>query len=335
MTITAKELAKKLNLSATAVSMALNNKPGVSTETRQLVIEAAEKYEYDFTKLSFKKNRHGSVYIVEYRTHNAIMSYSPIENEITNGIAVECQHAGYGLKTINIYEKNSDLQKHLEDIRISDCVGIILMGTEMTKEICRLFLQLPMPMVLLDSYYDSVECNSVLINNEQGAYLAASYLISRCGQQPGYLSSSYPIANFEKRRIGFEKAVREYGMSVSKCITHKLSPSIEGAEADMLEIIERKDELAHCYFAENDFIAIGAMKALKLRGYKLPEDIAMIGFDNISESRIIEPSLTTINVPRQYMGRIAARTIINAINEPVPFTVKTEITTNLVKRFSV
>mgnify|MGYP002169812139 CR=1 FL=1 len=78
MSITAKELAEKLNLSQTAVSMALNNKPGVSTETRRLVVEAAEKYGYDFTKLSLKKNKAGSIYAVSYRSHNAIMSYSPI-----------------------------------------------------------------------------------------------------------------------------------------------------------------------------------------------------------------------------------------------------------------
>ena len=81
MSITAKELAQKLGLSQTAVSMALNNKPGVSTETRRMIIEAAEKYDYDFTKLSLKKNqagKAGSIYAVSYRSHNAILSYSPI-----------------------------------------------------------------------------------------------------------------------------------------------------------------------------------------------------------------------------------------------------------------
>ena len=82
MSITAKELAEKLNLSQTAVSMALNNKPGVSTETRRMVVEAAEKYGYDFTRLSLKKNKAGSIYAVSYRSHNAIMSYSPIFDAI-------------------------------------------------------------------------------------------------------------------------------------------------------------------------------------------------------------------------------------------------------------
>ena len=86
MSITAKELARKLNLSQTAVSMALNNKPGVSTETRRLVVDAAEKYGYDFTKLSLKKNKAGSIYAVSYRSHNAIMSYSPIFDAMVEGM---------------------------------------------------------------------------------------------------------------------------------------------------------------------------------------------------------------------------------------------------------
>ena len=124
-------------------------------------------------------------------------------------------------------------------------------------------------------------------------------------------------------------------MSIGKSITHELSPSIEGAFADMLEIIDRGDELASCYFADNDLIAIGVIKALRLRGYKIPDDISIIGFDNISESRIVEPSLTTIDIPRNFMGQTAARQLIRQILEPIPHSVKIEISVSLVKRFSV
>lgn len=78
MGITAKELAKKLNLSATAVSMALNNKPGVSTQTRARIIKEAEKAGYDFSRLASKLNKTGDIYCVIYRAHNAILNYTPI-----------------------------------------------------------------------------------------------------------------------------------------------------------------------------------------------------------------------------------------------------------------
>lgn len=333
MSITAKELAKLMNISPTAVSMALNNKPGVSTQTREKVIQAAEHYGYDFSKLSLK-NKSDNIYCIFYHSHNAILNYTPIFSELTEGLEQECRNNGYRLKQIQINEKSNDLQKWIEDIRLSNCAGIILISTEIDINAFQAFKSLSVPIVLLDSHFNSSDLSSVVINNAQGAYLATNFLISQTGKQPGYMCSSYKIGNFEERRVGFNHAVREHGMSVSNSITHKLSPSIEGSFADMLEIIDQEETLAGCYFADNDLIAIGAIKALKLRGYRIPEDIAIVGFDNISESRIIEPALTTIDIPRKFMGLTAARQLIWQIENPIPHTVKIEISTRLVKRFT-
>ena len=334
MSITAKELAKKLNLSATAVSMALNNKPGVSTETRNRIIKAAEQYGYDFTRLSSKSSRTGDIYCVIYRAHNALLNYTPIFTELIDGMEQECQEQGYKLKLLQINEKIDNVQKYIEDIRISNCAGIILLGTETTMLMCKMFMQLSVPLVLLDSYFDALDCSSVLINNAQATYLATNYLIDRYNSHPGYLRSTYMIGNFRERRRGFDKAIREHGMSATNSIVHDLSPSIDGAFSDMLEIIEAGDTLSRCYLADNDLIAIGALKALKSRGYRVPHDIAIAGFDNISEGNIVEPSLTTVDIPRKYMGQTAVRQLIYQITTPIPHTVKIQISTKLVKRIS-
>lgn len=334
MSITAKELARKLGLSATAVSMALNNKAGVSTETRARIIKAAEEYGYDFTKAKHDSGHTGSVYIIFYRTHNAILSYSPIFDELYDGIKNECQKEHFTVKMMQFYEKVDVLEDCFSDLRISDCKGLILIGTEIRQDVCRQFLSLGYPLILLDTYFDGLDCTSVLINNAQGAYIATNCLIASVRVQPGYLQSSYSIPNFIERQEGYLKAIKENGMSPSRSIIHKLSPSIEAAMADMLEIIDRNDALAKCYFADNDIIAIGAMKALMLRGYRIPEDISIIGFDNITEGKIIEPSLTTMDVPRLYIGKTAARLLIEQIDSKVMHTSKVEIATRLVKRFS-
>lgn len=335
MGITAKELAKKLNLSETAISMALNNKPGVSRDTRKLVIAEAERLGYDFSRLSIKKNHGGNIYCIIYHSHNAILNYSPIFSELTDGIEMECRVHDYRMRTLQIYDRNDDLDYFIEDLRIADCAGIILLGTEITEDICRKFLTLSLPIILLDSYFPSIDTSSVLINNTQGAFLATSYLIDRTGKQPGHLCSSYKIENFKERMDGFKQALRVHGMAAGKSPSYELAPSIEGAFSDMLELINSRIPLSECYFADNDLIAIGAIKALKLRGYHIPDDIAIIGFDNISEGRILEPALTTIDIPRRYMGSVAARQLIFQITTPVPHTVKIEVSTSLVKRFSV
>lgn len=76
------------------------------------------------------------------------------------------------------------------------------------------------------------------------------------------------------------------------------------------------------------------MRAFKMRGYKIPDDVAIIGFDNISEGKIVEPSLTTIDIPRKFMGQTATKQLLEQIANPVSHTVKTEVSTRLVKRFS-
>ena len=103
----------------------------------------------------------------------------------------------------------------------------------------------------------------------------------------------------------------------------------------MKEILNAGEKLAPCYFADNDLIAVGAMKALKEYGYRIPEDIAIVGFDNIPMSTIIEPALTTIHVPKQYMGKIAVQRLITLLTEKGTQPVKIEISTQLVERKSV
>jgi LacI family transcriptional regulator len=177
--------------------------------------------------------------------------------------------------------------------------------------------------------------DSVLINNVQGSYQATNYLISKCKAQPGYLHSSYLINNFSERADGFYKAVRANGMPTSKSIVHLLSPSVEGAYADMLALLDQGEETARCYFADNDLIAAGAIRAFRERGYKVPEDMAVIGFDNMPVCTYIEPGLTSINVPKQYMGEMAVQRLVSIIGSKEYTPVKIEILTNLVKRRSV
>lgn len=326
MTITAKELARKLNLSAAAVSMALNNKPGVSTATRKLVMDAAVQYGYDFSRISEKHNVTGNIYFVLYKKHGAVVADTPFFSELSDGIKVKISY---------IYGDEGDVEEQLEEIQYSDCVGIVLLGTEMAPEDVSIFQRLPVPFVLLDTYFETIDCNYVLINNVQGAYLAARHLIKKTKKQPGYLRSSYSIGNFAERNSGFFKAVRSYGMASSKSIVHMLTPSIDGAYADMKEILENKEELAPCYFADNDLIAVGAMKAFKEYDYSIPGDVSIVGFDNIPLSRIVEPSLTTVHVPKQYMGEMAARRLITILNEKGAKPVKIEIATQLIERNSV
>lgn len=338
MSITAKELAKLLNLSEAAISMALNNKPGVSTKTRKRVMETAKQHGYDFTRINEDNtavpSTNGTIYFIIYRKHGAVVSDTPFFSQLSEGIDCGCKRAKYYLNVYYLYE-GDDIESHLTQILNQGCKGIILLGTEMKEEDFRPFSKLTIPLVLLDNYFETITTDCVLINNVQGSYQAASYLISKCRSQPGYLHSSYLINNFSERADGFYKAVRANGMSTSKSIVHLLSPSVEGAYADMLALLDQGEEIAGCYFADNDLIAAGAIKAFRERGYKIPGDISVIGFDNMPVCTYIEPSLSSINVPKQYMGEMAIQRLVSIIGAKEFTPVKIEILTNLVKRKSV
>lgn len=222
----------------------------------------------------------------------------------------------------------------IDEFNGNNCAGIIILGTEMSESDLMQFLKLRVPFVVLDTYFENISCNYVLINNHQGAYKAVQYLLKKCGNKIGYLSSSYRIANFEERASGFYKAMRCNGLSPSNAVVHELAPSLEGAYADMCCLIESGEKLADSYFADNDLIACGAVKALKEHGYRIPEDISVIGFDDIPISSYMEPALTTINVQVKCMGQTAVNRLVELIQEIQTLAFKVELSTELIVRQS-
>lgn len=138
-----------------------------------------------------------------------------------------------------------------------------------------------------------------------------------------------------RRVLEAARALRHNGLSAGASVVHRLSPSVDGAYRDMLLLLEKGVTPARCYFADNDVIAIGAMRALKEKGYRIPRDVAVIGFDNIAFCSYVEPPLTTVNVPNGYMGRLAAERLLARIQEPSLLPVKIAVGTGLIERDTV
>lgn len=334
MSITAKELANQLGLSAAAVSMALNNKPGVSESTRTRVLSAAKEAGFDFGRQRIHEERDkGSIAFLMYRRHGAVVGDTLFFSSLSEGISNGCQSAGYKMNMHYLREEN--LRTDLRNLLNTDTRGVILLGTEMRAEDFIRFADFPLPIVVLDSYYEGLSKDCVLINNVQGAFIATNYMISKRKQQPGYLRSSYAIGNFEERADGFYKAIRHNGMSTSASVVHWLAPSVEGAYADMKTLLAQGERLATCYFADNDLIAAGAIRAFKDAGYRIPDDIGIVGFDNTSACELLDPPLTTIHVPKQAMGQMAVERLVDIIAKKPPANIKIEVETTLVKRRSL
>ena len=353
MSITAKELAQKLNLSAAAVSMALNNKPGVSTQTRKMVLEEARRLGYNFDRIKAKeenRTEQGNIYFVVYRKHGALVPESPIYvskgqgmpvaepsffTQLSEGISQSCKEMGYHLHISYLYA-DDNVAAQLQEWANFGLSGILLLGTEMDRTDLAIFRQSGIPFVLIDNYFDDLNTDSVIMNNVQGAFLATNYLIRRCHSQPGYLKSTYRFNGFNERADGFYKAIRLNGMSTARSQVMDLSPTVEGAYEDMKVLLLQNPDapIPRCYFADNDLIAAGAMRALTEAGYRIPEDVAIIGFDDMPLCTYMNPPLTTVHVPKQYMGDLAVKRLVEIIKNKSSLPVKIEVATTLVKRKS-
>lgn len=351
MSVTAKELAKKLGISEAAVSMGLNNKPGVSTRTRKLIIETAKDLGYDFSKIKtaeVTQKDNGIIYFVVFREHGALVPEQPVHvisghdgnvpdvsffAQLSEGVASASKRCGFHLNISYLYNED-DIDTFISEFKRFDAKGVLLLGTEIHEHHLKPFIKNNIPFVLIDNYFEGLNADCVLINNVQGAYLATEYLIKKKIGQPGYLRSSYVITGFEERADGFYKAIRRNGMSTSRSIVHQLTPSVEGAYYDMKEIIASGTKLSSCYFADNDLIAAGAMRALIEASYKIPQDISIIGFDDMPLCTYTIPTLTTVHVPKQYMGELAVKRLSEIIDNPSSCPVKIEIATQIKKRKS-
>lgn len=334
MSITAKELAKILNISAATVSMVLNQKPGISEKTRSLVLESAQKYGYDISKIAATRQNNGVLHLIIYKKHGTIVSDTPFFSELIEGMENRCKTAHYEFQVSYFYEGH-DLKSHISALLSSEKKGILLLGTELDKDYFQPFSSLSVPLVVVDTYFEELNCDSVLINNVQGAYRAVSYLIEKGFSSVGYLHSSYSIGNFEERADGYYKALRHYHIPTNHPYVHSLRPNIEGAYHDMMHYLKNGAPVAEAYFADNDWIAVGAMRALKESGYLIPEQISIIGFDDLPICTITEPPLTTMEVPKKLLGKLAVEQLLKKINHSTDEIIKVELSPRIQQRQSV
>ncbi len=306
----------------------------MSTATRQRVLETARQMGYDLTRLREPEGFHaevGTIVYAVYRKNGVIVNDSPFFSELAAGVEKACRQLSYAL-TVRTLTQDKPLEKQLHALPF--CNGMILLGTELRPEELGPFLNLPFPVVVADACFDTIPLDYVLTNNFQGAYEAANYLMRRTKAQPGYLRSTYRISNFEGRARGFLQAVRDAGFSPSKSQTLELSPSADGAYEDMRRLLRAGEIPSRSYFADNDCIAIGALRALSEAGYRVPEDVAVMGFDDLPQCVSVDPPLTTVRAARQYLGQTAARRLDRILQERQSCHTKIEIAAALERRRS-
>ncbi len=329
-----KDLAQMLGVSPSTISMVLNNKPGISESTRKLILNKIHELGIESSDFPTKSSISEFIYFMIYLKHGKVVGDTPFFSQLIEGIEQSAKSYRYNLLIV-YFNEGDDISTALPLIHSGQCKGLILLATEMSIENIEPFTALGKPIVLLDSYFKRLSLDTIIIDNTQTASSATRYLIEKGHRQIGYLHSAFHINNFSERKDGFYKELEHFGLQIHPDSEYKLTPTVDEAYKEMKEILASNPSLPTAFFADNDIIALSAMRALKESGYKIPEDISIIGIDNMPTCELMDPPLTTMHVPKQQMGILAMRRLVEKINGqlPEPFTIK--VCTTLVERYSI
>lgn len=333
MKIKISDIAKKAGVSDGTVSNALNNRKGISNEKREYILQIAREMGY------FRKNSDQDklirLLIVNKQAH--VVGDTPFFSELIRGIETECSGQGFEL-VINHVDAEILKNRRLEDILKTDQTsGILLLGTEMEVQDLNYFRNICIPLVVLDTAFKDTNFDYVAINNVDGTYEIVEHLIKNGHTSIGIINSSHQINNFRERKNGYVHALNDNNLLLSPENEALVEPTPEGAYLDMKAFLNSflaefpKEKLPTAFYAVNDNIALGAIKAFN----ELDLSISICGFDDLPICELITPALTTVHVNKQYLGKTAVSRLVQKINTPDYDIQKILIATKTIQRDSV
>ncbi len=335
MGITLKEIANQLGVSQATVSLAINNRPGVNAKTKNSVLALAEKNGYFTRQLSRNHQAlEGNIRLIVYKKSGRVVADTPFFLALTEGIEAAARVRGCQLMISHISDLDS-LNHVMDLVNSNPKDGIILLATELYLSDFLPFFRAKHPLVVLDGSLSDAQSDTVLINNFQGAHDAVHELIQMGHQKIGYLKSSMAIYNFDQRESGVLQSLKNANLILEPHYICPVEPTVEGSYRDVLAWLNSNPELPTAFFADNDIIAFGAIKAFKEKNIQIPQEVSIIGFDDLPFCEIIDPPLSTIKVFKQSLGRLAVERLLDQMSGTSSETVRIEVATELVRRKSV
>ncbi|MEA4853184.1 MAG: LacI family DNA-binding transcriptional regulator [Christensenella sp.] len=327
--MTIREIARLANVSPATISLVLNNKPGVGDETRKRVQSILKEYDYKLppkNKVPMKNIR-----FLKYKDHSMVVDGNAgFISAIIDAVEAECREMGYNLIITTV---KGGFKQALKILQNDTSDGIILLGSEISEADYPKLKLVQKPMVVVDNIlaYEPYEC--VVMNNKETTYCALKYLAELGHKAIAYFQSATESSNFKERSEAFYTCCERLSLTCDHRFL--LTPTLDGAYESMKKYIGDGAVFPTAAFADNDTIALGAMKALQEVGFRIPEDISIMGFDDIPYCTISDPPLTTMRIPRRRIGKLAVRRLCERMQEsPINSNVKILVGSRLVERQS-
>jgi LacI family transcriptional regulator len=309
--ITIKDIARMAEVSPTTVSLVLNKKPSrISEEKKELIYKLAKQYGY-----TPNLNARG---LVSNKTNMIGLIIPDIENpffaSLAKVIEEEVDKRGQSLILLNT---NDSYEKDISGLRLLNMRGVdaflIVFSNEAynhEKELKELLAGLNKPFVLLDRTFDTIKCNQVIFDNHKGQMLATEFLVDKGFKNIGYIAAPEHSLNGEKRLMGYLDVMKRNNFPTNLFVygNYRFDSGYE-----LVEELVKKD--IDSLVIANDVMAYGALKKLNELGIIVPDDISVIGYDDLIYSSMILTSLSTVRQDQSHLGRIGVELLYKNIRE--------------------
>jgi LacI family transcriptional regulator len=329
LSVTISDIAKAANVTKATVSYVLNNKPGVSEETREKILQLMKEMNYHpnvvARGLAGKSTEMLGLIIPDISDH----FYAQIVRGVEN--TANLYNFTLNLCTTHAIPKK---EREMVDLFTNGRVdGVILMTYFLDLSYINNLKKRRIPFALIDSTLNDESIYNVSVDNFEAGYKATKYLIKLGHKRIAFIHGPQTAGDSLFRFRGYCQALSDYGILYDESLTSQGDFKREGGYQAFLTL-HRLQPNPTAVFAANDQMAIGVLAAARATGLKVPQDLSVIGCDDIEASSLVEPPLTTIKQPIEEMGKNAAEIIIKLIHKEKPAHRRILLKTSLIERSS-
>ena len=324
------DVAKKCGYSKTTVSRAYAEPDSVSEKAKLKIYAAAKSLNYTpnaIARAMVRQRTENIAFIIHEKQSPAVLN--PFYSPILEAVMRESARRNYSVFVVT----NQDVLLPNGEVYIKKQMdGVIFVGEASPAVIGRLREQ-KIPVVLLNNVLDMPDLLCITTSHYEGAVSAVEHLYQRGHRKIGLLAGRFSPQVNEARYQGYVDALARQGLEIDPQYILEIDPTLEAGEGAMARLLALEDRPTGV-FCTNDTVAAGAMKAVIRAGLRIPEDVAVVGFDDSFVSRIVEPELTTVRIDMDRMGRLAAEKLFDLIEGTPSAETRIVIPTELVVRSS-
>jgi len=300
MATTIKDVAKAVGVTATTVSMVMRGDPRISEKTREKVVKAARDLNYypNHIGRSLVRGKTNAIAVA------STMFYGPFKIDLLNGIDSGVMETDYNVQIISGRpDKDSDLLKEIIYGRRAD--GVIAVNLNPDKETLKAYKDLARPIVFVEQTFEGFP--GVKGDSYKGAYMAAERFAKTGRKKIGVISGAYKhLSAITDRDKGFADGLKANGLEINpKHVLLSKNYNFDEGKDFCKRVVEEKWDIDAIFSIAGDLVAMGFMKQARDSGVKMPDDIAIIGYDGLDTGSLMSPALTTLKQQVVYMGREA------------------------------